>query len=321
MRVTKAGADAVVKQAAKVRIKKSKHGRAGERYVYRYKLPQESPKPRCKYISPSHKDAGYDILVTREGKQEFHEVKASQSKYFIPSKWHISAKQYQKSQENLDSFFFWFVNNIRRVGPKPTRKYRADQLEFKPSRYQICVRTDVPCRQLSFDASKLLDELGDIQTHSSRTLKSNDPEDDEKQLKLAIYTRIYLAKQLAKRTGMNKAKVNIKTTNTLPYHLQYYDDTGKEVRVDLKVRKLRSSLARNQDLRFVMTAPRLDDAKSLTPDSCYRREYWLCSLDETSKKLYVRIYDISSKNFFENEGVNETIDYYSFKVKDGEESL
>ena len=130
----------------------------------------------------------------------------------------------------------------------------------------------------------------------------------------AVLTRQFLAEYFKK--DFNDIECNYDQGNSRkPYHIKYTDQDSKLVYVDIKVQLVENISAPNRNsFRLHVTKNRRDQAMKLKPDSNSRREFWYCVLDKASKKLFVYVYDVSGKEFWNR---NETqIDYYSFKEKE-----
>lgn len=321
--INQSPSDAVIaiKKAAKIRTKKTSHGNGGEKLVLRT-LRTDPEYKTVIHASLKNQRLGYDIrTINNNGQEEFHEVKSSSKKNFNPSTWYIASNQYETAIANAKKYFFWFVNALNTEKPS-IKKLRPEQLDFMPSRFQVTVGSDYkPYYDMTFKAKALLDEL-ESQYQSPRTVSMRNDKselEDRQLIAQAVLTRKFLAERLTsyRRDGINNLDYNFDQVNSRkPYHLKYTDKDGKTVYVDIKVTldDAKRSFGKTT-FRFNVTKNRLEQAMKLNSSSDHRREFWYCRLDKERKELYVRVYDVSGKNFWNSPKNQTDIDYYSFKLK------
>jgi hypothetical protein len=312
--ISSSEADQAINNASKIRSKKNKHGNKGEQLVLK-KLRSSTDYKKVSHASLRNNRLGYDIKTTdKKGNEQFHEVKSSSKQTFSPSTWHIAKNQFDQAMNNIKKYFFWFVNALNTKNPI-IKKLSPNQMKFTPSRFQVTVSDNYPHKEISLNASSLVDKLETgsncLITKSVRATKT--VSEDRQLIAQAVLTRQFLAEYLKK--NFKDIDCNYDQGNSRkPYHIKYTDKDGKLVYVDIKVQLVENISSSNRNsFRLHVTKNRRDQAMKLKPDSDHRREFWYCVLDKASKKLFVCVYDVSCKEFWEN---NETqIDYYSFKEK------
>lgn len=321
--INQSPSDAVIaiNKAANTRSKKTIHGNKGEKFVLRT-LRADPEYKAVIHASLTNQRLGYDLrTINTNGEEEFHEVKSSSKKNFNPSTWHIARNQYETAITNAKKYFFWFVNALNTKKPS-IKKLRPDQLEFKPSRFQVTVGSDYkPYYDMTFKANTLLDELeSKYQSPRSVSMRNDKPELEDRQLiAQAVLTRKFLAERLtsSRRDGINNLDYNCDQVNSCkPYHLKYTDQDGKPVYVDIKVSfDEKKRFFDDTSFRFHVTKNRREQAMKLNSSSDHRREFWYCRLDKERKELYVRVYDVSGKDFWNSPKNQTETDYYSFKLR------
>lgn len=308
-------ADYAINSASKTRVKKSKHGLRGEKFIARRLRASEKFK---KVIHASQNDSrlGYDIeTIDHDGKKVFHEIKSSGKENFAPSIWYIAKKQFDIARSNVEKYFFWFVNAVNSKNPS-ILKFRPDQLKFKAGRYQVQVGSK-PAYRMHFQAKKLFRELEDFITGTLTSQRKDRSLMEEKRLvAMSVLTKQLLAQRLnsnPRRQGINNVEVNLKqASNSKPFHLKYTDSERKEVLVDIKVTEKQPR--DNANLKFYISRKRREAAMRLSPSSKIKREFWHCILNPNKESLDLEVYDISGKRFWNDPDNHSSIDYYSFKV-------